>query len=336
MQTMLASYWDGGYVLLNVENPAAPQYIGDSTFKTIDPLTGMTPAEGNAHQAEFSFDNKFILAADEVLQPVPRGHGDRSRAARRSSAASAGPSHRGPDLLADRPSSSARRCSSATAATRPPSRGTPNPPKIAVIERGDCGFQVKVENAEARGYDRRRGVQQQLGAPPAARRSSACCSRLHGRHGLGVRVPPGRHAPDRRLRPGHLHLQRAARRRPHRRPAPPAGRASTVNIDAIFHGWGYAHLFRTRLRQADRGRQAVRDPRGPRRGLRARLRRPVDPRVGDRSRTRTSRTPSYYAGGVRVVSFGDDGIKEAAASSTTAATTSGASSSSRPTSAASG
>ncbi len=30
IQTLLASYWDGGYVLVNIEDPANATYIGDT------------------------------------------------------------------------------------------------------------------------------------------------------------------------------------------------------------------------------------------------------------------------------------------------------------------
>jgi hypothetical protein len=61
----LTSYWDGGYVTYDVTDPRNPTYIGDSSFLGPDPLSGLTPPEGNAHYAEFSHDNRFILAADE-------------------------------------------------------------------------------------------------------------------------------------------------------------------------------------------------------------------------------------------------------------------------------
>jgi hypothetical protein len=61
----LTSYWDGGYVTYDMTDPRNPTYIGDSSFLGPDPLTGLTPPEGNAHYAEFSHDNRFILAADE-------------------------------------------------------------------------------------------------------------------------------------------------------------------------------------------------------------------------------------------------------------------------------
>jgi hypothetical protein len=70
--TMLASYWDVGYIKVNVADPANPQIIGDSSFGEEDPVMeipgteeGWSPPEGNGHQGEFSHDNKFVLAADE-------------------------------------------------------------------------------------------------------------------------------------------------------------------------------------------------------------------------------------------------------------------------------
>ncbi|MBW3653466.1 MAG: hypothetical protein KY433_07710, partial [Actinobacteria bacterium] len=66
---MLLSYWDGGYVQLDVSDPANPTYITDTNFPDVEPLVDL-PApsnapEGNAHQAEYSHDGEFILAADE-------------------------------------------------------------------------------------------------------------------------------------------------------------------------------------------------------------------------------------------------------------------------------
>ena len=71
---MLLSYWDGGYVLLNVDDPANAQFIGDSEFASVDPElfeslgASLTP-EGNAHQAEFTIDNRFIIGTDEDFAP---------------------------------------------------------------------------------------------------------------------------------------------------------------------------------------------------------------------------------------------------------------------------
>jgi hypothetical protein len=66
---MLLSYWDGGYVLLDVTDPRNPTYIADSDFKNPDPealQSGYSvKPEGNAHTAEFSLKNNFIVATDE-------------------------------------------------------------------------------------------------------------------------------------------------------------------------------------------------------------------------------------------------------------------------------
>ncbi len=66
---MLLSYWDAGYIVLNVNDPANPVFVNDTTFTDPDPETGLTPPEGNAHQAEWSHDNKFILGTDEDFSP---------------------------------------------------------------------------------------------------------------------------------------------------------------------------------------------------------------------------------------------------------------------------
>jgi hypothetical protein len=67
---MLVSYWDAGHILLNVNNPAAPVFIEDSDHPSPDSLSGHSPPEGNAHQAFWSADRKFVLASDEDFGPI--------------------------------------------------------------------------------------------------------------------------------------------------------------------------------------------------------------------------------------------------------------------------
>ena len=75
---MLLSYWDGGWVLLNVDDPANPVFLGDSDYPAVDPEllesfgASLTP-EGNAHQAEFTIDNRFIIGTDEDFAPYRTG-----------------------------------------------------------------------------------------------------------------------------------------------------------------------------------------------------------------------------------------------------------------------
>ena len=66
---MLVSYWDGGYVQLDVDDPSDPTFITDTDFDDPDPLTGFDPPEGNAHQREFTHDGEFFLAGDEDFAP---------------------------------------------------------------------------------------------------------------------------------------------------------------------------------------------------------------------------------------------------------------------------
>jgi hypothetical protein len=71
---MLLSYWDGGWVLLNVNDPANPVFLGDTDYASVDPEVlaafdlSIIP-EGNAHQAEFTIDNRFIIGTDEDFGP---------------------------------------------------------------------------------------------------------------------------------------------------------------------------------------------------------------------------------------------------------------------------
>ncbi|MGI8706747.1 MAG: hypothetical protein ACR2LG_00860 [Actinomycetota bacterium] len=71
---MLLSYWDGGYVLLDVTDPANAVFLGDTEFTNPDPElleslgVALTP-EGNAHQAEFTIDNEFFIGTDEDFAP---------------------------------------------------------------------------------------------------------------------------------------------------------------------------------------------------------------------------------------------------------------------------
>ena len=66
----LLSYWDAGWILLDVTNPQNPVFIKDSDYNERDPLMpAFAPPEGNAHQAEWSRDGEFIIGTDEDFSP---------------------------------------------------------------------------------------------------------------------------------------------------------------------------------------------------------------------------------------------------------------------------
>jgi hypothetical protein len=58
------SYWDAGWVFLNVNDPSNPEFIYDTNYPDSD-LLGFSPPEGNGHQGEWSEDNRFFLGTDE-------------------------------------------------------------------------------------------------------------------------------------------------------------------------------------------------------------------------------------------------------------------------------
>ena len=67
---VLGGYWDAGYVTYDLSDPFAPKYISDSDIRGSGPARpGMDVPEGNGHYAEFSHDNRYMLAADEDFRP---------------------------------------------------------------------------------------------------------------------------------------------------------------------------------------------------------------------------------------------------------------------------
>lgn len=63
---MMVSYWDAGWVLLNVDNPANPVFVDDSNYEASDPeFPQASPPEGNAHQGEWSRNRRFFFGSDE-------------------------------------------------------------------------------------------------------------------------------------------------------------------------------------------------------------------------------------------------------------------------------
>lgn len=65
----LLSYWDAGWIILNVDDPANPVFVDDSNYVDPEVLLGFSPPEGNAHQAEWSHNNKYIIGTDEDFSP---------------------------------------------------------------------------------------------------------------------------------------------------------------------------------------------------------------------------------------------------------------------------
>lgn len=152
-QIMLVSYWDGGYLKLDVTDPTKPTLIADSDFPSPDPelleQSGLSEApEGNAHQAEFTLDNQFILAADEDFNPYSF-----DASTDEGATFTAIPGDQTGQLEAG------GTITGATVYVGQACIGDPAVPQgaagqIAVVSRGVCTFNEKIANVEAAGgYD---------------------------------------------------------------------------------------------------------------------------------------------------------------------------------------
>lgn len=159
--TLLSSYWDAGYVKLNVNDPANPVFIDDSDFSSPDPeFPAFGVAAGNAHYAEFDRKGRFIIGTDEDFGPFrtelqiltgpnvgsfPATEGSASRRITTlpDQAMNDGTTYLGFGCPGEGPPA--------------PEDGDPDTEEIAVMQRGGpaaCApFQVKANTAEALGYD---------------------------------------------------------------------------------------------------------------------------------------------------------------------------------------
>jgi RTX calcium-binding nonapeptide repeat (4 copies)/LVIVD repeat len=310
---MKVDYWDAGYVQLDVTDPANPVHINDTTFAGEDPLlpgSGLT-REGNAHQGEFSFDNQFLLAADEDFAPfrsIARSQsGD--TAGRAKSAVEGGDNPRRianlPDGRMNGPSTFVgNACDPATVPLAPADDGNPNTDDIALIERGGpptpagvaCGFADKHDHAADRGWD---GVVIFNQPRPDDGQVNMLTVDADG--------PPAI--------PG-VHMRRVDALGPEgvlsnsTTTPPPGTPGPTLSVGADFDGWGYAHLYDAQTAQ-EIDVFAIDEARDSR----------FADGFGDLSIHEFATDPtehlaysSYYAGGIRVFQFSrQNGLNETGA-----------------------
>jgi len=66
----MVSYWDAGWVLLNVDDPSNPTLIDDYDYPPCEVhLPTVCPPEGEAHQGEWNDDGTLFIGTDEDLSP---------------------------------------------------------------------------------------------------------------------------------------------------------------------------------------------------------------------------------------------------------------------------
>jgi hypothetical protein len=72
--TLMLSYWDSGWIMMDISDPANPSYIDDSDYPEVDDETahlegGPFTPEGNAHQGDWNHNAKLWLGTDEDFAP---------------------------------------------------------------------------------------------------------------------------------------------------------------------------------------------------------------------------------------------------------------------------
>ena len=294
--TMIASYWDGGWVLLDVDDPAKPVYIRDFDYAAKDTLTGLSPSEGNAHQAEFSPDGRLFVGTDEDFNPF------------RLTLSAAGVSFQAAQG-SDTPQLNATKKLQGSVVFA--GRGCNDDPmakaseagQIAVIERGVCAFTEKAVNAEKNGYA---GVVLFNSVRP-----DGCASIVTPSVDAGIPVVSvGRDTAYALFGAAYDNAACIAGGAGTVTPFAVGTTAAAVSVAAVFDGWGYVRLVDTQTMQ-EVDAYAIRESLNP----------AYATGFGDLSVHEVAVDPnrkglaylSYYSGGLRVVEYDRDGIREVGA-----------------------
>jgi hypothetical protein len=325
--TLLVSYWDGGWVKLDVNDPANPKYIADSDYPLPDSLfPSYEFPEGNAHQAEFSRDSRFIIGTDEDFSPFRLLNDEFSITSGPNAGDYPGgefgwtvPISSYPDGRLNGPTIyGGYGCPdvSADGTDNPPPFDLPVPPasslpadpgeeKILVLQRGQCFFSEKVETAQVAGYDGVLIANHHAGAANGALPDAILCG------SQGHAFTPTIGAACIGHRAFHLLLGTTPAYDP---PGPPHADDPAIGtlggdvlVRSAFDGWGYV-----RLLDADTMEEidayAIDEA--------------LDPAYasgfGDLSVHEVAVDPykrniaylSYYSGGMRVLEYGKDGLEE--------------------------
>jgi hypothetical protein len=335
---MNVNYWDGGYVLLDVTNPTPGNVslIAETDYAELDEeqlARGNEVApEGNAHQSEFSPDFNYMIGTDEDFSPFGVGEflittGDNAGAYPSTAVGGAAPVTMLPDLKLNGPTVYVGYACPDSAALPPRSSLNlmlePGEEAIAVVQRGPVGDPSateeacfpgqKADRAIEAGYDAVLFVNHHAGenASPTV---PFCGSGAFTQPVVGVCTT---HTAFHHLFDStpDLSLPYDSTKEPQ------IGQVGhKIDVSAIFNGWGYVRLFRTKvpgepgkagsIKQLDT--YAIPESQDPAFGI----------GFGDLSVHEVAMDPrpgtnlaylSYYAGGFRVLQYSDKGLKEVGA-----------------------
>lgn len=308
---MNMNYWDGGYTLLDVTDPrpGAVQLIAESDYAELDEerlARGQEIApEGNSHQSELSPDHRYLLGSDEDFNPyLLAATIDTGRyVGAEHPASQAGDT---PLIDSEHPLSGPTTFVGSGCEPIAPGSGT------ALVERGVCPFQQKLDTITAAGYT----------AGIVFNAAIDGCDALVSMAAEGS-VPfvfIGRQAGLRLLDLPDITADNACGTAA---PAPTAGQA--VTLVATFNGWGYVRLFGADIPPLSQPIAGA--PAGA--GSLSQIDTYTVPEAqdpefaigfGDLSVHEIAMDPddqgvaylSYYSAGFRVVKYGDKGITEVA------------------------
>ena len=300
---MMVSYWDVGWILLDVDDPANPVFVEDYDYPEPDPLTGFEVAEGNAHQSWWSKDNRFVIGTDEDFSPYRLQFEVTSGPNAGTMIESAAISGDSPPIDDQNPLVGPTEYLGEACTAVPPA---PSSDHIALISRGTCAFRIKYDVMDAAGY--KAMIVHNNQAP--ANCEALVNMLLNDDSGPDVTKPsvfvPMSAAYTILGVDGYDETTCTSGGALPALPAPGADGAD-IAITAEFDGWGYVQLF-TGKTLKHRGQYAVRES--------------LDPRYakgfGDLSVHEVKTDPrgnylgyvSYYHAGARVLKFGRDGLKE--------------------------
>jgi len=309
---MSLGYWDGGYIILDVTDPRPGQVklIAESDYGVFDEErlargVEISP-EGNAHQSEISPNGKFLIGTDEDFNPfrIVATIDSGPFAGTEFSAVQAGDTPAISEAVSITGTTTyvGRACAVSEGAVLAPVTGG-----TALIERGVCGFQEKLDAITAAGYDSGivfnnaragcDGFVNMLAASDTV--PLVFVNRTTGLQLLGVQAAAGTECTT---------------------ASPATGAASAdVTIEAIFDGWGYVRLFSTNIPRSPKVTTGSITPIDT-----YAIEESQDPKYatgfGDLSVHEVAIDPerrlaylSYYSGGFRVVEYGKGGLKEVGA-----------------------
>ncbi len=237
-QVMLLSYWDAGYVKVDVTDVKNPAYLGDTDFTDPDPEaaeSGLTvPPEGNGHQAEFTSDNALVIGADEDFGPYALRAANVTDGTQLSASQGSGTR-----LLEEGQTITGQSKFAGRACDGDPAIPAGDGAQIAVVERGFCTFTEKVGNVIAAGGYAAVLVFNREG-------SDGCSDTL----GMSVEgdIPAFGVATREQgfaiFDAGYDEISCRAGDGTQQAPIALGATGDTLTFASYFDGWGYVHLFR--------------------------------------------------------------------------------------------